>query len=200
MPSAAAARRMDPERRREHLLEVAGQYIAEHGTAVSLDDIAKEAGISPPLMRHYFKNRDGLLVALTERAVVELETIFLAPGGGDLGDRLRRYLDWVPANQWSHWLWVASASRAAATDFTPTRKRLMAAAIMVPYEEQEPAQRIRVNAWVAAIESTVTTWLEQGEPDRDEVVEALLDIAARLDVNGAKAALRSWRRQRSRQT
>src|SRR5436309_5707154 len=108
MSSAAVARRMDPERRREHLLDVAGRYIAHHGTAVSLDDIAREAGISPPLMRHYFKNRDGLIGALTERASRDFEDIYLGPTGGDLGDRLSRYLDWVAEHQWAHRLWVTA--------------------------------------------------------------------------------------------
>lgn len=190
--AAPLARRMDPERRREYLLDIAGRYIAVHGTAVSLDDIAHEAGISPPLMRHYFKNRDGLLAALTERAQAELEDIWLAPDGGDLGNRLARYLDWVPTNQWAHWLWVASASKAAVQEFGPTRRRLMEAAVGQRYEEQDTMVRIRAAAWVAVIESTVTAWLDEGRPSRDDVVEALLDLAVRLDVVKAKQAARNW--------
>jgi len=195
MASAPVARRMDPERRREYLLDVAGDHIAQHGTAFSLDDVAQAAGISPPLMRHYFKNRDGLLAALTARATVELEDIWLAPQGGDLGDRLSRYLDWVPDHQWAHWLWVASAANTTAFEFRSTRRQLMGATVLAPYEDQDAATRIRSNAWVAAIESTVTAWLTDGAPSRDEVVDALLDLAVRLDVNGAKPARRAWRRR-----
>ena len=79
-----AARRMDTERRREHLLDVADEYLRNHGPESSLDEIAREAGVSPPLMRHYFRNRDGLVAALGERAAGQLEAIFLDPGVGDL--------------------------------------------------------------------------------------------------------------------
>lgn len=192
----AVARRMDPERRREHLLDVASAYIAEHGTSVSLDDIARVAGISPPLMRHYFRNRDGLLDALTQRATVELEQIFLGSQMGDLGERLARYLDWVGVHQWAHWLWVAaSATSTPVADFRPTRRRLMEAAVATPWDEQDLTSRTRANAWVAAIETTVTAWLEAGRAERDATVGVLLDIAVRLDVAGAKQAARSWRRR-----
>jgi AcrR family transcriptional regulator len=186
---------MDPERRREHLLDVASEYVAKHGTAVSLDDIAPVAGISPPLMRHYFKNRDGLLAALTDRATAQLERIWLGADSGDLADRLVQYVDWVPNNQWAHWLWVASAGNGAVPEFRPTRERLMGAAVSVPYKDQDAALRLRANAWVGAIEATVTEWLNDARLSRDEVINALLDLAVRLDIAGAKPAARRWRRR-----
>jgi AcrR family transcriptional regulator len=186
---------MDPERRREHLLDVASDYVAVHGTQISLDDIAREAGISPPLMRHYFTNRDGLVTALTERATGELEDIFLGASGGDLGERLAHYLTWVADHQWAHWLWVAAPGRDAVPDFAPTRRKLAAAAVGTPWEAQDLRTRVRANAWVAATESTVTTWLEAGRPDLDETVGAMLDVAKRLDVVCAKPAARAWARR-----
>lgn len=196
--SEIAARRMNPEQRREHLLAVASEYVAAHGTAVSLDDIAREAGISPPLMRHYFKNRDGLLDALTDRATAELEEIFLASSGGDLGDRLTRYLDWVAAHQWAHWLWVASTGSATVPNFGPTRQRLAEATVAQAWRSQDLPTRVRSQAWIAAIESTVTAWLDSGCHDRDATVAALLGIAVRLDVVGASEAMTHRTRPKDR--
>lgn len=188
--TVATTRRMDPERRREQLLGVAAGYIGMHGIDVSLDDIAREAGISPPLMRHYFRNRDGLIAELTERAVQELEDIYLNDNGGDLGDRLTRYLDWIQTHRWAHCLWVTSAAGSSSEpDFRPTRRRMIERTTAGPRSlDDDDALLIRGNAWIAVIESTVTRWLEDGTPDRDELVSSLLDLAVRLDVAGAQDA------------
>jgi hypothetical protein len=58
--------------------------------------------------------------------------------------------------------------------------------------------RVRANAWIATIEATVSAWLDAGHPDPEPTIDALLDIAVRLDVVGAKQAVRKWRRRASR--
>jgi AcrR family transcriptional regulator len=189
--------RMDPQRRREQLLDVAADYITEHGVDVSLDDIAREARISPPLMRHYFKNRDGLLVALFERMLEEVLPILTTPSEESLDDRLVRYLDWTAARPWGHRLWMAASTKelALAPLVTDARRLLISAAHATRWEDQDPDQRFRANAWVAVIESSVQNWLTDGTPDRDQLVGLLLDIAARLDIPAARQALRGWRRR-----
>ncbi len=63
------------ETRMEEMLQVAGRIFAErgyHGT--SMDDIAAEADISKPLLYRYFGSKDGLYIALIERAGQHLLT------------------------------------------------------------------------------------------------------------------------------
>ena len=193
----AAPLRMDPERRREQLLDVAAEYIGQHGVDVSLDDIAREAGISPPLMRHYFKNRDGLLVALFERMLGEILPIWTAQSDESLGDRLARYLDWIAGHPWTHRLWMAATTKELplAPMVGAARRRLMTAAHATRWQDQTPDQRFLANAWVAVIESSVQNWLSDDAIDRDELVTMLLDIAARLDIPTARQALRAWRKR-----
>jgi AcrR family transcriptional regulator len=188
---------MDPERRREQLLDVAALYVSEHGVDVSLDDIADAAGVSPPLMRHYFKNRDGLLVALMQCGIEETDAIWTNPTGGDLAARLARYLEWIELRPWAHRLWVAAPSKelALAPLVARARRRLMGVAIDRRYEDQDAEQRARANAWVAVIESTVHQWLDPGSADsessrasRADLVTRLLDIAVRLDIPTARDA------------
>lgn len=137
-----------------------------------------------------------MLAALTDRAIVDVEGIFLDADGG-LGDRLTRYLGWIPGHQWAHRLWLVSEAGAGDSEFRAARRRLVEASVGTPNEDQDHALRMRAKAWVAAVESTVTNWLEQGQPDRDQVVEALLDLAVRLDVAGAKPAARAWRKRKA---
>src|SRR5581483_9881124 len=60
----AAQRRMPRPERERQMLEVAGRSFAAHGFhAVSMDEIAKQAGISKPMLYHYFGSKEGLYVA-----------------------------------------------------------------------------------------------------------------------------------------
>ncbi len=57
------------ETRMEEMLQVAGRIFAArgyHGT--SMDDVAAQADISKPLLYRYFGSKDGLYIALIERA------------------------------------------------------------------------------------------------------------------------------------
>lgn len=59
---------MAPEERRTQILEAAAVLILEMGhPACTLEQVAKAAGISKPLIYKYFSNRDDLIVALLER-------------------------------------------------------------------------------------------------------------------------------------
>jgi AcrR family transcriptional regulator len=74
-----ATRTRDPkrarrERRREELLDVADRVTQRRGVAVSMDEIASEAGITKPVLYRHFGDKDGLYQALTERYVDELKT------------------------------------------------------------------------------------------------------------------------------
>ncbi|HEY3504540.1 MAG TPA: helix-turn-helix domain-containing protein [Actinocatenispora sp.] len=53
--------RADARRNYERLLSVARDAITEHGADVSLDDIARTAGVGPGTLYRHFPNRDALL-------------------------------------------------------------------------------------------------------------------------------------------
>lgn len=190
---------MDPDRRREQLLYVAAQCIGEYGIDVSLDEIAREAGISPPLMRHYFRNRDGLLLELFERMLGDLLPIWTEASAENIADRLGRYLDWIAVRPWAHRLWVAASSRELILTplVTEGRRRLMSAVHATRWEDQSRDQRFRANAWVAVVESSVQNWLAEDAPDTEGLVQLLLDIAVRLDIPTARQSPRIRRKPAS---
>ena len=81
-PNAAGAREVPEEARRQQLIEVTIDSLAEVGYVGStLAQIAQRAGVSPGLVAHYFGDKDGLLEA-TFRA--------LARG---IGERMRERLE-----------------------------------------------------------------------------------------------------------
>lgn len=83
MPAAVPTRsRLTRAARREQLLDAAGRLLVSCGPeAVTMEGLAKEAGVSKALPYSHFDNSDAVLVALYQRVV------------GDLGKRILRAVD-----------------------------------------------------------------------------------------------------------
>src|SRR4030095_1544423 len=95
MPTQAPRQqRMPAEERREQLLDVTKRIVLERGFhAVSIEAVAREAGISRPIVYGHFTDLPGLLEALVDRegarALAQLETVLPQR---DLLEALRAYL------------------------------------------------------------------------------------------------------------
>ena len=83
-----AERVRDAVRTRRAVLDAAARAVVHHGAAVSLDGVAREAGVSKGGLMHHFRSKDELMAALAddlfdqfERAVRErVEPDDAAPG------------------------------------------------------------------------------------------------------------------------
>jgi AcrR family transcriptional regulator len=64
--------RMDAQRNRERILEVAKDAFARSGAGASLDDIAKQAGVGAGTLYRHFPTRDALLEAVYRTEVEKL--------------------------------------------------------------------------------------------------------------------------------
>jgi AcrR family transcriptional regulator len=92
--SAQDSKRARRDRRREELLDVADRVTQRRGVAVSMDEIASEAGITKPVLYRHFGDKDGLYEALTERYVDELKTALKpATKASEPRDRLAAAID-----------------------------------------------------------------------------------------------------------
>ncbi|MET9968662.1 TetR family transcriptional regulator [Streptomyces sp. NPDC006356] len=69
-----AGMRADARRNHERLVTAARSAFAEHGTAASLEDVARRAGVGIGTLYRHFPNRDALLSAVFEDAVGDLLT------------------------------------------------------------------------------------------------------------------------------
>ncbi|MFD7877341.1 TetR/AcrR family transcriptional regulator [Streptomyces sp. NPDC059766] len=93
-------RRMGVDERRQQLIGVALDLFSRRSPdEVSIDEIAAAAGISRPLVYHYFPGKLSLYEAALKRAAEDLSARFAEPHEGPLGARLlrvmRRYFDFV---------------------------------------------------------------------------------------------------------
>jgi AcrR family transcriptional regulator len=91
---------MSAEQRREQLLDVTKRMVVGAGFhAVSIEAVAREAGITRPIVYGHFRDLPGLLDALaareSRRALAQLETVL---PHGDLLQALEAYLEAVRAD------------------------------------------------------------------------------------------------------
>jgi AcrR family transcriptional regulator len=83
---AKTAQRLPRAQRREQLLDVTKRIVGEHGLhAVSIERVAREAGITRPVVYEHFADLSGLLEALLERegerALTQLASFVPQPTG-----------------------------------------------------------------------------------------------------------------------
>jgi AcrR family transcriptional regulator len=100
---ATAHTRMTGAARREQILDVTKEIVEADGFhAVSIDRVAREAGVTRPIVYTHFGDLDGLLNALVDRGnqgtLEALAQIVPRPGGNPqevLVESLRRFLETV---------------------------------------------------------------------------------------------------------
>jgi AcrR family transcriptional regulator len=70
--SPARKPRLDAQRNRERILEVAKEAFTRFGASASLDDIATQAGVGPGTLYRHFPTRDALIEAVYHTEVEKL--------------------------------------------------------------------------------------------------------------------------------
>lgn len=103
--------RLAPAARREDILQTAGRLFAERGyEAVPASEVARQAGITPGLLHHYFGGKRGLYVTLVERLGSQIIEVIRVDSTQPVRARTRSFanswLDWVDANRQ---IWLATA-------------------------------------------------------------------------------------------
>src|SRR5262245_932949 len=83
MSYVAVRREEEKERRRAEMVDAAEALYAKVGwDAVTMDRVAKSARLSRALLYVYFRDKNDLLHAITERALHDLRERFVAAAGG----------------------------------------------------------------------------------------------------------------------
>ncbi|ANW20497.1 TetR/AcrR family transcriptional regulator [Streptomyces clavuligerus] len=189
-------RRMGVEERRQQLIGVAlDLFSARSPDEVSIDEIATAAGISRPLVYHYFPGKQSLYEAALRRAAEELATRFEEPREGPLGARLLRvmgrYFDFVD----DHGPGFSALMRGGPAVGSSTANAMIDEVRQAAYEQilshlgiDEPPVRLSlvVRSWVSLAESTALLWLDGRRIPRAELeLQLVHDLAALCAVSAA---------------
>lgn len=189
-------RRMGVDERRQQLIRVALELFSHRAPdEVSIDEIAAAAGISRPLVYHYFPGKQSLYEAALRRAADELAGRFLEPHEGPLGARLLRvmgrFFDFVD----EHGPGFSALMRGGPAVGSSTANAMIDGVRQAAYEQilahlrvEEPPARLElvVRSWVSLAESTALIWLDGRRIPRAELEMQLVhDFAALAAVSAA---------------
>ncbi|MGW7301177.1 TetR/AcrR family transcriptional regulator [Streptomyces sp. NPDC054829] len=189
-------RRMGVEERRQQLIGVALDLFSRRSPDdVSIDEIASAAGISRPLVYHYFPGKLSLYEAALKRASDDLASRFVEPHEGPLGERLlrvmRRYFDFVD----EHGPGFSALMRGGPAVGSSTTNALIDSVRQAAYDQilshlrvETPPARLElvVRSWISLAESTALIWLDGRRIPRAELeVQLVQDFAALAAVAAA---------------
>src|SRR4051794_43082 len=122
-------RRLEPDARREQILECAVRLFGERPYAsVSTTDIAREAGVARGLLNHYFGTKRDLYLEVV-RALVTLPEMDEAEAGtGSLRKRVQRSVDWFLDTVSVHAKTFVAVTGAEGVGDDPEIERILAEA------------------------------------------------------------------------
>ncbi|MEW2573374.1 TetR/AcrR family transcriptional regulator [Streptomyces sp. NPDC047070] len=192
-------RRMGVEERRQQLIGVALDLFSRRSPDdVSIDEIASAAGISRPLVYHYFPGKLSLYEAALKRASDDLAERFVEPREGPLGARLlrvmRRFFDFVD----EHGPGFSALMRGGPSVGSTTTNALVDGVRQAAYLQilshlrvERPSARLElvVRSWISLAEATALLWLDGRRIPRAELeVQLVHDFAALAAVSAAADA------------
>ncbi|MEV6761230.1 TetR/AcrR family transcriptional regulator [Streptomyces sp. NPDC051105] len=195
--STGVRRRLGVEERRQQLIGVALELFSRRSPdEVSIDEIASAAGISRPLVYHYFPGKLSLYEAALKRASEDLAGRFAEPREGPLGARLlrvmRRFFDFVD----EHGPGFAALMRGGPAVGSSATNALIDSVRQAAYEQilahldvtEAPARlELVVRSWISLAESTALIWLDGRRIPRAELeVQLVHDFAALAAVSAAQ--------------
>ncbi|MEU2358040.1 TetR/AcrR family transcriptional regulator [Streptomyces misionensis] len=190
-------RRMGVEERRQQLIGVALDLFSRRSPdEVSIDEIAAAAGISRPLVYHYFPGKMSLYEAALQRASEELKARFTEPHEGPLGTRLLRVMSRFFEHVDEHGPGFSALMRGGPAVGSTTTNALIDSVRQAAYDQMlahlgiadaPPRLELVIRSWISLAESTALIWLDGRRIPREELeVQLVHDFAALVAVSAAR--------------
>ena len=183
MSTTKKYRRLDPAQRREQMLDAANDLFAGHGyEEVSVEDIARAAGVTRGLVHHYFGGRTEVYLGLLERLEAIREESLRPPEGRSararVADTVARWLDWTEANQTIYLGTIAPGEDIADPEVRRVvgdlrgRAVAMLATFHADSSQDSPRLRYALDCWTGLNRAATRRWL-RGEATREVTHEVL---------------------------
>jgi AcrR family transcriptional regulator len=182
-PAEPAYTRLQVDERRRQLLEAGAALFAEHAyEEISMRDIAVAAGVSKPLLYHYFPSKIDLFKAAVAEKAAELQRVIEPTDEGTPVEQLSRsldnYLAWIEANAltWSKLVQSASALPEARELVERFRQRTMDLALArLPNNDQpRPALRTAIRGWLGYMDAAILDWAQAKDLTRGQLRDLLI--------------------------
>lgn len=196
--SSESRSRLSPEERRAQLVAIGVRFLAEHPLdELTIDELARQAGVSKALVFHYFESRQGV-----ERAIVTTarDSLLLAteprmdlPPRERIRDTLLRIAGFVRdhSGTFSSLVRGVASGDPAVRAIVDESRELNAMRLLEAFQElgvpDEPALRVALRAWVSFTEETLLELVVDRQTDEDAVVD-FLEATLEGVVTAARAA------------
>jgi AcrR family transcriptional regulator len=180
---APAYTRLQLDERRRQLLDAGAALFAVHSyEEISMRDIAKAAGVSKPLLYHYFPSKIALFKAAVAEKAGELQRVIEPSGDGTPLEQLSRtldaYLGWIEANAltWSKLMQSAAALPEARELVESFRRHTMdmALARLTGDAIPRPALRIAIRGWLGYLDAAILDWAQARDLPREQLRDLLI--------------------------
>ena len=154
---------------------------------LTIDEVARRAGISRSLLFHYFPSKRDYYTAVT-RAAADLLRAHLTPPADVPAEQrpgwmLDRYVGWVETYRETYLAFVRGASGGdpwVAEVYEETREALVDLTLAALDLPDDARRRQLVRAWFAFTEDLVNQWVREPTMERTELVELLRGFLTRL--------------------
>lgn len=185
--AASSPRRLPPDERRRQLVGIGLRMLTERPiTEITVDDVAREAGISRSLLFNYFPTKREYHLAVIRAAArrVRRQTLDDLPPTADPETRtalmLDRFLAFLARRRdlyLSVLRDVGGADPEVAAITSQMRDELVDGALAALGRESTPALRLTVSGWLAMVEDMGLAWAADPAPmDRDTLIALLLGV------------------------
>lgn len=180
--SAPARQRLHVDERKSQLLDLAIDLFGDRSyEEISIDEFAKQGGISKGLLYHYFPSKRALYVAAVKHAADRLlqETKVeqsSRPGRHDaLRQGLAAYLRYVEEHAAAYAFLLRSgvgSDDEVAAIVEETRSRFAArVGEGIGLDEQDVEGRLLIRGWIGFVEATSLAWAEERSVSRERLLE-----------------------------
>jgi AcrR family transcriptional regulator len=175
--------RLPVEERRRQLLELGADLFARHAyDEISMARVAREAGISKPLLYHYFPRKQDFFVATLAQAAEQVRRLTEPPSGVAPAEALAASLDaflaWVEQHDLAYRKLLESAGSVPAvrTLVDDVRGRTAARILDGLGVPAPPPPRLRAaaHAWLWFLDGAIEDWLVHRDLARTELRDFLL--------------------------
>lgn len=182
---APARRRLPVDERRAMLLELGLRLFGARGLdEVSVEDIAREAGVSAGLLYHYFGSKKEFHHEVTAHALERLTAVTRPDPTRPPGERvvagLVAYLEYLRADT-TGWSWLLRGGGsgdermwAIGEAYRRTIEDWVFEAL--PVTARTPMTRVAVRGWIGSNTEMSLAWLDAGEPPLADVVRLMVTV------------------------
>lgn len=183
MAERPSYKRLQVDERRRQLLDAGAALFTEQAyEEISMRDIARAAGVSKPLLYHYFRSKTELFKAAVAESAAELQAAIEPSGDAmpleQLTRSLEKYLAWIEAHArtWSKLMQSAAALPEARELIEGFRQRTMEIVLaqLTGTQKPRPLLRAAITGWLGYMDAVILDWAETKDIPREKLRDLLV--------------------------